>query len=103
MRRKIDVRTASSTPLPPAFQQLNQFCSLDLHLLAGGEGFDGCGRRGDLVFAEDDDVTRGAVGSLEGFLEAEGSVADFNGEASAAEFTGEGQRRGVAFDAHGGD
>jgi len=60
----------------------------DLGLLAGGECLDckdtGC----EFVFAEDDDVAGDAVGGLEGFFEAEGAVADFDGEAGAAEFAG---------------
>ena len=78
-------------------QRLREIGLSDLGLLAGGEGFDGEDAGGEFVFAEDDDVAGDAVGGLEGFLEAEAAVAEFDGEAGATEFAGQGEGGGVAF------
>ena len=70
-------------------EQLYQIGLRYLNLFSSRERFDGGGAGRDLVFAEDDDVAGDAVCGLEGFLQAEGAVADLDREAGAAELAGE--------------
>jgi hypothetical protein len=82
---------------------LRELVSSDLGLQSSSECLDCKDTGSEFVFAEDDDVAGDAVSGLEGFLEAEGAVADFDGEAGSAEFAGEGESGGVAFGAEWGD